>query len=182
MRREKAGLHFLTALWRRPQRAFVALFRRYFDRAPGWVVLTTQGRRTGLPREVLLPCRRIWNDVLVLSAYGRRSDWMRNVLKDPRVSITCNGGQRDARAEIIEEVARKRALLWRDPFLLPAPFAILHALSWTLLRPLFFVLAWPIVASRPLVLMHLEEPEDDQGRSGDRSTLAALPTSVITDE
>ncbi len=43
------------------------------------------------------------------------------VVKDPRVSITCNGGERNARAEAIEEVARKRALLWRDPFLRPAP-------------------------------------------------------------
>jgi len=52
----------------------------------------------------------------------------------------------------------------QDPFLLPAPFAILQALSWTLLRPVFFVLTWPIVASRPLVLMHMEEPQDEQAR------------------
>src|SRR5262249_34457082 len=122
----------------------------------------TRGRRTNQSREVLLPCRRIENDVLVLSAYGRRSDWIRNLLKDPRVSVTCNGRARRARAEIIKEVARKRALLWKDPFLLPAPFAILQALAWTLLRPVFFVLAWSIAASRPLVLMHLEESEDDR--------------------
>jgi deazaflavin-dependent oxidoreductase (nitroreductase family) len=166
MTRETGSLHFLTPLWRRPQRAFVALFRRYFDRAAGWVVLTTRGRRTGLPREVLLPCRRIEHDVLVLSAYGHRSDWMRNLVKNPRVSVTCNGRDRSARAEIIEEVARRRALLWKDPFSLPAFFAILQALSWTLLRPVFFVLAWSIVRSRPLVLMHLEETDDDQGRPG----------------
>jgi deazaflavin-dependent oxidoreductase (nitroreductase family) len=169
MTRERGFLHFLTPLWRRPQRAFVALFRRYFDRAPGWVVLTTRGRRTGLPREVLLPCRRIENDVVVLSAYGRRSDWVRNLVTNPSVSVTCNGGERSARAEVIEEVARKRALLWRDPFLLPAPFAILQALSWTLLRPVFFVLTWPIVASRPLVLIHLEDPKGDQGGPAQRS-------------
>jgi len=178
MTREKGSLHFLTPLWRRPQRAFVALFRLYFDRAPGWVVLTTRGRRTSLPREVLLPCRRIENDVLVLSAYGRRSDWMRNVLKDPRVRVTCNGRERRARAEIIEEAARKRALLWKDPFFLPAPFAILQALSWTLLRPVFFVLSWPIVASRPLVLMHVEEPQDDQAPPG-ATIPGEHPPSVI---
>ena len=177
MTREKGSLHFLTPLWRRPQRAFVALFRLYFDRAPGWVVLTTRGRRTSLPREVLLPCRRIENDVLVLSAYGRRSDWMRNVLKDPRVRVTCNGRERRARAEIIEEAARKRALLWKDPFLLPAPFAILQALSWTLLRPVFFMLTWPIVASRPLVLMHVEEPQEEQAQSA--TNPGEHPPSVI---
>ena len=121
MTRETGSLHFLPPLWRRPQRAFVALFRRYFDRAPGWVVLTTRGRRTGLPREVLVPCRRIENDVLVLSAYGRRSEWMRNLVEDPRVSVTCNGRDRSARAEIIDEVARKRSLLWKGPFLLRHP-------------------------------------------------------------
>jgi hypothetical protein len=49
-------------------------------------------------------------------------------MKDPLVKVTCNGRERYARAEIIEEVVRKRALLWKDPFLLPAPFAILQAL------------------------------------------------------
>jgi hypothetical protein len=70
---ERGLLHFLTPLWRRPQRGFVALFRLCFDRAPGWVVLVTRGRRTSLPREVLLPYRRIGNDVLVFSAYGPAS-------------------------------------------------------------------------------------------------------------
>jgi hypothetical protein len=32
------------------QTALVRVFRRYFETAPGWVLLTTTGRRTGLPR------------------------------------------------------------------------------------------------------------------------------------
>jgi deazaflavin-dependent oxidoreductase (nitroreductase family) len=163
--RKPGALHFLTPLWRRPQRAFVAVFRRYFARAPDWLVLTTRGRRTGLPREVLLPCRRVEDGVIVLSAYGHRSDWIRNLLASPRGRITCAGRLRDVRAEVIEERAQKRALLWKDPFLLPMPFAIVQALAWTILRPLYFALAWPIVASRPLVLLRPCDGEPDGNRT-----------------
>ena len=100
---DKGRLHFLTAVWSRPQRAFVRRFRRYFERAPDWVLLTTRGRRTGIPREVLLPCRRLGDDIVVLSAYGRRSDWMKNLLAAPGVEVSCNGRRRSARAEIVDE-------------------------------------------------------------------------------
>jgi len=159
MARERGSLHFLAHLWRLPQRRFVDLCRRYFERAPGWVLLTTRGRTSGLPREVLLPCRRIADDVVVLSAYGRRSDWIRNLLRDDRVTVTCNGRARSARAEVVEDHDRKRALLAQDPFFLPAPVAILQALAWMLLRPLFSVLLWPMVAPRPLVVLHLGDSE-----------------------
>jgi len=159
MPRDKGRLHFLTPLWSRPQRAFVEAFRRYFERAPDWVLLTTRGRRTGLPREVLLPCRRIGDTVVVFSAYGHRSDWTRNLLRDPRVDVTCNGQRVQARAELIDDEARKRDLLARDPFLLPMPFAIIQAITWTLLRRLVFALLWPIVRTRPIVVAHISPPE-----------------------
>ena len=62
----------------------VWLFRRYFERAPGWVLLTTTGRRTGLPREVLLPCERFPGALLLISTYGSRSDWIRNIRRNPQ--------------------------------------------------------------------------------------------------
>jgi deazaflavin-dependent oxidoreductase (nitroreductase family) len=166
MPKPKGRLHFLTAIWSRPQRAFVRRFHRYFERAPDWVLLTTRGRRTGLPREVLLPCRRLGDDIVVLSAYGLRSDWMKNLIAGPRVEVTCNGRRRSARAEVVDDVARKRELLAQDPFLLSMPFALVQALVWTLLRPLYFALAWPIVASRPLVIAHIEDLDGDRPLSG----------------
>jgi hypothetical protein len=48
-----ARLHFIPRALRTPQGALVRRFRRYFEQAPGWVLLTTRGRKTGLPREVL---------------------------------------------------------------------------------------------------------------------------------
>jgi hypothetical protein len=54
-----ARLHFIPRLIVRPiQTAIVRAFRTYLARAPGWMLLTTRGRRTGLPREVLLPSGR----------------------------------------------------------------------------------------------------------------------------
>ncbi len=49
-----AHLYFIPRALRRPQAALVRLPRRYFQVAPGWVLLTTTGRKTGLSREVLL--------------------------------------------------------------------------------------------------------------------------------
>ncbi|HZR82352.1 MAG TPA: nitroreductase family deazaflavin-dependent oxidoreductase [Candidatus Binatia bacterium] len=157
MARERGTLHFLTPLWSRPQRAFVGRFRRYFERAPDWVLLTTRGRRTGLPREVLLPCRRIGDRVVVLSGYGRRADWIRNLIADPRVEVTCHGNRRSARAEVVDDRERKRELLRRDPFLLSMPIAIVQAILWTVLRPVYAAITWLLVAPRPLVVMRLDD-------------------------
>ena len=135
------------------QTGLVRLFRRYFERAPGWVLLTTTGRRTGLPREVLLPCERTPDLVLVISTYGRRSDWIRNIRHDPRVRITCAGWVLAARAEIVDDVAEKRALVAAHPFFVPMPFGVLNLLHRTLLLPLWapFLRWW--VTGRPVVVI-----------------------------
>ena len=129
------------------------LFRRYFERAPGWVLLTTTGRRTGLPREVLLPCERSIDALIVISTYGERSDWIRNIRRDPRVHVTCAGWVLPARAEIVEELEAKRTLVSAHPFFPPAPFAVLNLLHRTLLRPLWlpFLRWW--VKRRPVVVI-----------------------------
>jgi deazaflavin-dependent oxidoreductase (nitroreductase family) len=148
-----ARLHFIPRGIRPLQGAIVRLFRRYFERAPGWVLLTTTGRRTGLPREVLLPCERWRDGLIVISTYGWRSDWIRNLRRDSRVRITCAGWVLGAEAEIVEDLAAKRALVSAHPFFPPAPFAILNLLHRTLLRPLWlpFLRWW--VKSRPVVVI-----------------------------
>lgn len=148
-----ARLHFIPRGIRPLQGAIVRLFRRYFERAPGWVLLTTTGRRTGLPREVLLPCERWRDGLIVISTYGWRSDWIRNLRRDSRVRITCAGWVLGAEAEIVEDLAAKRALVSAHPFFPPAPFAILNLLHRTLLRPLWlpFLRWW--VQSRPVVVI-----------------------------
>ena len=148
-----AHLHFIPVALRRPQNAVVRWFRRYFERAPGWVLLTTRGRRTGLPREVLLPCERSPDLLLVISTYGWRSHWIRNIQRHPEVLVSCAGWLASGRAEIVEDVERRRALVSAHPFFPAAPVAPVHAVLRTVLRP---VLVWGLrrwVTPRPLVVI-----------------------------
>ena len=151
-----ARLHFIPVAIRWPQAALVKLFRRYFERAPGWVLLTTTGRKTGLAREVLLPCERSRDALIVISTYGWRSHWIRNLKRDPRVRITVGGWLVSGRAEVIEELARKHAIVSENPFFPAAPFAIVHAVLRTLLRPLLVRGLRRWVSPRPIVVIRPE--------------------------
>ena len=159
-----ARLHFLPRLIRPIQSAIVRAFRAYFERAPGWMLLTTRGRKSGLPREVLLPCVRTPSAIITISTYGMRSDWIRNLSKDPGVSVTRAGQVVGARAEIVEEVARKRDLVTAHPFVPAAPFAIVHAVVLTVFRPLLVVFLRRWVTPRPVVVLHLTQGSTNQTR------------------
>lgn len=151
-----ARLHFIPLALRAPQTALVRLLRRYFMRAPGWVLLTTRGRKTGLPREVLLPCERSRDAIIVISTYGWRSHWIRNIQRDPRVRVTCAGWTLEGRAELVEDPDAKRTIVSSHPFFPPAPFEIVHALLRTILRPLLILLLRRWVTPRPIVLIRRE--------------------------
>ncbi|MFQ5911156.1 MAG: nitroreductase family deazaflavin-dependent oxidoreductase [Thermoplasmata archaeon] len=57
------------------------------------ITLETQGRKTGRSHRVVLPVYLVSSHrMFVVSSYGRRSDWLRNVLASPNVRIT-RGGQ-----------------------------------------------------------------------------------------
>ena len=159
-----ARLHFIATAIRRPQAALVNLLRRYFERAPGWVLLTTTGRKTGLPREVLLPCERSRDAVIVISTYGWKSQWIRNLKRDPRVRISAGGWTLSGKAEVVEDMERKHAIVTADPFFPPAPFTIVHAILRTLLRPLLvrFLRWW--VNPRPLVLIRPQALVSPEGK------------------
>jgi deazaflavin-dependent oxidoreductase (nitroreductase family) len=151
-----ARLYFIPMALRGPQNALVAILRRYFERAPGWVLLTTRGRKTGLPREVLLPCERSPESLIIISTYGWRSHWLRNIQHDSEVQVSCAGWIVSGQAEVIECLEAKRSLVRAHPFFPPAPFAILHAVLRTLLRPVLVQLLRIWVAPRPMVIIRPE--------------------------
>jgi len=151
-----ARFHPVAVALSRPQNALVRVFRHYFERAPGWVLLTTTGRKSGKAREVLLPCERTPDAVLLISTYGWRAHWLRNLQKDPRVRFTAGGWVLSGRAEVVEDKARKHALVAADPFFPDAPFVWVHALLRTLLRPLLVFLLQRWVEPRPVVLVRPE--------------------------
>lgn len=170
MRREPfaARLHFVPRALRRPQATLVRWLRRYFEQAPGWVLLTTRGRKTGARREVLLPCERSRDFVIVISTYGWRSHWIRNLQREPSVEITCAGWRVSGRAEIVEDLDRKRSIVAAHPFFPPAPFAPVHVVARTLLRPLLVGALRRWVTPRPIVLIRPDAilGSDSGGPSG----------------
>jgi deazaflavin-dependent oxidoreductase (nitroreductase family) len=150
-----ARLHGIPRAIGPVQHAIVRLFRRYFEQAPGWVLLTTTGRRSGLPREVMLPCERTTEFLFILSTYGRRSNWIRNIGRQSAVRITAAGWVLEATAEIVDDLTAKQALVTAHPFFAPMPFGWLNWLHRTVLRvPTVAFLRWwvrrrPIVVVRP---------------------------------
>ncbi len=151
-----ARLHGVTRFTRYPQAGIVRLFRRYFESAPGWVLITTTGRKSGLPREVLLPCERFDGGLIVISTYGERSNWMRNMRANPRVRITCAGWRVNGRAEIVHDRATKQSLVSTHPFFPPAPFGLVNLLHRTLLRPVCVAFLRWWVRGRPVVVIRQE--------------------------
>jgi len=148
-----ARLYFVARDFRRLHAGFQRLLRPYFERAPGWVFLTTRGRKSGLPREVLLPCERTPGFIIVISTFHWRSDWIRNLRKDPEVTVTCAGWIVNGRAEIVEAPASKRAIITRHPFFPTAPLLPVHAVLRTILRPLLLLWMRRWVTPRPMVLI-----------------------------
>lgn len=70
----------------------------------GWLVgrlfmiLTTTGRKSGLPRHTAIEYHRLHGRKYVMNAYGMKSDWYRNVVADPRVTIQTADGVDHCRA------------------------------------------------------------------------------------
>jgi len=151
-----ANLHFLARAIRPGQEALVSWLRRDGERSPHWVLLTTRGRKTGLPREVLLPCARDGDRVLVISTYGRRSAWIRNVEACPEVELTSRGKKVAGRAEIVDAVARKHELAEAMPFVPLAPVGFVQSLARGAARGP--IVAWlkQWVTPRPVVLIEIE--------------------------
>ena len=68
----------------------ISLYRLGWGGFLGWLpmlVITTKGRRSGAARHVMVEFRRHGSKYYVFSAWGERTDWYRNLLKQPRVTI-----------------------------------------------------------------------------------------------
>lgn len=109
---------------------------RMLGRTPSsFITLRTRGRRTGDPHRVLLPLYYHRDGQLYLvSAYRRRSDWVRNLLADERVGVERGHAEVPAAARPIPLSEFLNAL--NDPLgvlvgpLWLRPFALLFVLAW----------------------------------------------------
>jgi deazaflavin-dependent oxidoreductase (nitroreductase family) len=76
--------------------------------------LTTIGRVSGEPREIEIWFGLHGDTLFMLSGGGQRSDWVKNLTRDPRVSVRIGDSTFAGRARIVtdeDEHARARRLL-----------------------------------------------------------------------
>jgi deazaflavin-dependent oxidoreductase (nitroreductase family) len=70
------------------------------------LILTTQGRISGLPRRTPLQYEEIDGVYYVASARGVQADWYRNILANPEVEVHIQERHLQARAETISDPGR----------------------------------------------------------------------------
>ncbi|MFI6442496.1 nitroreductase/quinone reductase family protein [Streptomyces sp. NPDC050759] len=78
----------------RKYRAVTALQRRFnpiMRRLPLQTVLETTGRTSGLPRRTPVGGKRIGGSFWLVSEFGERSQYVRNIKADPRVRVRIRG-------------------------------------------------------------------------------------------
>lgn len=101
-------------------------FQRFFFKAPAALyrdgpaeimrrrcvmMLTTTGRRSGQPRSNGISFMPLGDRYIVFSGWGVRSDWYRNVLADPQVTIQVGSRTMQATAVPVADPERRRELM-----------------------------------------------------------------------
>lgn len=67
------------------------------------LLLTTSGRKTGLPRVTPLQYEEIEGKIWIGSARGTKADWYRNIRADPKVNVRVRDRQFDGIAEPVSD-------------------------------------------------------------------------------
>ncbi len=70
-----------------------------------FLYLTTTGRRTGLPREIEIWFVRQDARFYILSEHGRRAQWVKNILAEPRVRWRVDQNRFAGSARILDPTA-----------------------------------------------------------------------------
>ncbi|MDX3587220.1 MULTISPECIES: nitroreductase/quinone reductase family protein [Streptomyces] len=99
------------------QRVVTAFQRRVANpvlrRVPLQTVLETTGRTSGLPRRTPIGGRRVGDTFWLVSEYGEKSHYIRNIKADPSVRVRLRGRWHKGTAHLLPDddpVARLRAL------------------------------------------------------------------------
>ncbi|POX56934.1 nitroreductase family deazaflavin-dependent oxidoreductase [Streptomyces sp. Ru71] len=93
--------------------AFQRRLNPLLRRLPTQTVLETTGRVSGLPRQTPVGGRRIGDSFWLVSEFGLRSQYVRNIQADPRVRVRLRGRWYTGTAHLLPDddpVARLRSL------------------------------------------------------------------------
>ncbi|MGW1007161.1 nitroreductase/quinone reductase family protein [Streptomyces sp. NPDC002520] len=96
----------------------VTRFQRYLAnplnrRLPFQVLLETTGRTSGLPRQTPVGGRRVGESFWLVSEFGYKSQYVRNIQADPKVRVRIAGRWHQGTAHLLPDddpVARLRSL------------------------------------------------------------------------
>ncbi|MCH5675790.1 nitroreductase/quinone reductase family protein [Streptomyces gilvus] len=93
--------------------AFQRRLNPIMRRLPLQTVLETTGRTSGLPRRTPVGGRRVGDSFWMVSEFGERAQYIRNIKADPRVRVRIRGRWHTGTAHLLPDddpVARLRAL------------------------------------------------------------------------
>lgn len=103
--RRGRGAKLLWRLLKLPPRLFYAIgLGPFYGRFV--LLLTTTGRRSGLPRVTPLQYEEIDGEMYVGSARGEQADWFRNIQANPEVQVQAGSRRFRASAELVTEPVR----------------------------------------------------------------------------
>ncbi len=107
---------FLKGLFKSP----IFLYRLGWGPVVGklFMIITTTGRKSGQPRRTSIEYHSYKGRKYVMNGYGMRSDWYRNILADPRVTIQTADGTERCRARRLtsdEELATAYEFVQSNP-------------------------------------------------------------------
>jgi deazaflavin-dependent oxidoreductase (nitroreductase family) len=72
--------------------------------------VTTTGRRSGRPHEIEIWCVAVGDALYLMAGSGERSDTVRNLRADPRVTVRVAGETRNATATVVTEGAEDESV------------------------------------------------------------------------
>jgi deazaflavin-dependent oxidoreductase (nitroreductase family) len=82
---------------------------------PGWAVIETIGRRSGLPRQVPVGGRLRGDSFWLVAADGPRAQYVQNIEADPHVRLRVHGRWRTGTAHLLPDDNPRRRLLRLNP-------------------------------------------------------------------
>ena len=102
------------------------------------LLLSTVGRKSGLPRVTPLQFEQVGGDIYIASARGQEADWFKNILANPRVHVQIGEREFDAIAEPVIDPTRIADFielrLRRHPVMIHLIMHFFDGLPWRLNR------------------------------------------------